>query len=85
MIMWTYKDFWYWPKTQIKILRKNVHGFSHVWYRMAGQKIPVTYIIIIVWSHQSVSSDELFWHNSSANNANVPEFGTLSRLEVPHM
>ena len=39
---------------------------------------------IYVWSHQSVSSDELFWHNSSANNANVPGFGTLSRWEVLH-
>ena len=32
-----------------------------------------------------VTSDELFWHNSTANNAKVPGFGTLSRWEVPHM
>ncbi len=32
-----------------------------------------------------MSSDELFWHNPSANNANVTGFGTLSLWEVPHM
>ena len=31
----------------------------------------------IMCSHQRVSSDVLFWHNSSANNANIIIFGRL--------
>ncbi len=32
-----------------------------------------------------MSSDGLFWHNSSANNANVTRFSTLGLWEVLHV
>ncbi len=38
-----------------------------------------------VCSHQSVCSDELFWHNISANNANIIIFGILHLWKVPHI